>query len=422
MIKTLRRKFIAIAMCSMAIVLFLLIGGINLINYYHINASTDARLNILTNNQGSFPNENRNQAPPIDFPDSKASGQKPFHEISPEAPFDTRFFTVILKADGTIVSVDTGKIAAVSTQEACDYALSLYENQKTEGYFNCYKYRAISVFGTAKEQHTMYIFLDCQRELTTFRDFLFASIAVSLLGMFLVFLLVVVFSRLLVKPVAESYEKQKRFITDASHELKTPLTIIDANTEVLEMETGENEWTKSIHNQIRRLTSLTEKLVFLSRMDEEAARLTMLDFSLSDAVAETAKPFEALASAQHKTLELTIAPNLSYHGDEATIRQLVSLLLDNAIKYSTENGSICLSLQANGKNKVLTVWNTAEGLTPGRLDILFERFYRPDTSRSSSTGGYGIGLSVAKAIVTAHKGRITAKSADGKSILFTIIL
>lgn len=449
MIKTLRKKFIAIAMCSMAVVLIIIIGGINIANYHNVNQTTDMRLSILVDNQGHFPlnlEDNTGNASPDDshefmeihpseehlpdgMPDKAAAWQnnflpdkKPHPQMSAEAPFDTRYFTVVLNADGAVISTDTGKIAAISTEEAYEYAYALFAQNKTSGYHDCYKYRAFTITSTSGEENTMYIFLNCERELNSFKSFLAASVIISLAGLLFVFILVFFFSKILVKPVAESYEKQKRFITDASHELKTPLTIIDANTEVLEMENGENEWTASIRNQVKRLASLTEKLVFLSRMDEENTSLTMTDFSLSDAVLETSQPFATVASRQHKELTINIEPNITFNGNEPSIRQLISLLLDNAIKYSTENGSICISLHASGRNKIITVENTTAGLTPGKLDILFERFYRTDVSRNSSTGGYGIGLSAAKAIVTAHKGKITAKSEDGTSILFTITL
>ena len=226
---------------------------------------------------------------------------------------------------------------------------------------------------------------------------------------------------MLVKPVAESYEKQKRFITDASHEIKTPLTIIDANTEVLEMTGGENQWTKSTRKQIARLTSLTEKLVFLSRMDEESTQLEMTDFAISDAVIDTAEPFVSYAASRGKTLELDIAPDLTYHGNEGCIRQCVSLLLDNAVKYSTENGKLRLTFHKQGRALALTVWNTTDPIPVGRHDELFERFYRPDSSRNTKTGGHGIGLSVVHAIATAHKGKISAKSEDGNSLTFSIL-
>ncbi len=433
MIKTLQRKFIAIAMCSVVFVLAVIIGSINIINYANINRTADARLEILAQNGGVFPGGFRQDAAftHVVPPDGETGTLPPQKELDPdrnfragisaETPFDTRYFTVTLDSDGNATAVNTGNIAEVSETDASSYAQALYEKGKTSGYLDHYKYCAVPADDSASGG-TMYIFLNCERELNTFSSFLFASIAISLTGILLVFLLVVVFSRIIVRPVAESLEKQKRFITDAGHELKTPLTVIDANTEVLEMEQGENEWTESIHRQTRRLAELTEKLVFLSRMDEESAKLTMLDFSLSDAVEEAAQPFSAVAAAQRKTFLCSIEPNISFCGDESMIRRLVSLLLDNAMKYSPENGTIRLTLAASGKNRILTVWNTAEGLSPGRQDILFERFYRPDSSRNSAAGGHGIGLSVAKAIVTAHKGKITAKSSDGNSILFTVTL
>lgn len=441
MIKTLRRKFIAIAMGSMAAVLLLLVGGMNLMNYRSILSDTDMRLDILAENNGKFPvsadtsKPSDAKAPNIPADPAASEGlytppekpDNPFfrnhHELSLEAPYDTRFFAVVIKDDGTVISVDTGKIAAVSTSEAGEYAKSLISGNKTHGFQNNYRYRAIRIRGTNGEDNTMYIFLDCERELNSFKNFLFSSIGVSVLGMLLVFILVVFFSKLLVKPVAESYDKQKRFITDASHELKTPLTIIDANTEVLEMETGENEWTQSIHKQVKRLSSLTQKLVFLSRMDEgNTNTMTMLDFPLSDAVEETAFPFTAVASTNNKTLTLKVTPNLTMHGDEALVRQLVCLLLDNAIKYSSEKSEIILTLKSGGKGKVLTVRNAVDNISVGKQDNLFDRFYRADASRNSSTGGFGIGLSVAKAIVLAHKGSISAKSDDGKSVIFTVVL
>ncbi len=429
MIKKLQHRFIAIAMLSIFMVLLLIIGSVNIINYNDIKRSLDMRLTILADNGGVFPQdfmEPANSPSADDVPpekpamdDAPTPKELTLHGISEESAFDTRYFTVTLDASGAVVASSTDNIAAISSGDAVSYAESVFEKGKTSGYISNYRYTSTT---TDTDGETMYIFLDCRRETDTFRSFLTASVSISLIGLLLVFLLVVFFSKLIVRPIAESYEKQKHFITDASHEIKTPLTIIDANTEVLEMENGENEWTSSIHNQIKRLTDLTNKLVFLSRMDEEATKLIMLDFSLSDAISEAAQPFEAVAAASGRTFVCEIEPNISYTGDESTIRQLVSLLLDNAMKYASENGSIRLSFAASGKNKILTVWNTVDGIEPGRHDELFERFYRPDASRSSATGGHGIGLSVVKAIVLAHKGRITAKSEDGQSILFTVTL
>lgn len=416
MIKKLRQKFILITMCSIVLVLGGIIGIINAANFYSINQNAEQRLDILAENGGKFPKKENPQRKIL------IEGEKPMgKELSPEAPFETRYFTVTVDLDGSVLLVDTGQIAAVSAETAEKYAVELYEKGKTSGWKGHYKYCAIS-YQENNQGNVMYIFLDCGRELFTFYSFFFASILVSLIGILLVFLLVLVLSRIAVKPVAESYEKQKRFITDASHEIKTPLTIIDASTEVLEMENGENEWTKSIRNQIQRLTSLTEKLVFLSRMDEESTKPQMAEFSLSDAVSEVVQSFEAVAAAQGKTLRAEVEEMISFCGEEMMIRQMVSLLLDNAMKYSDDCGTITLQLKRKGKSRELVVMNTVEKIDRGNLDILFERFYRPDDSRNSETGGYGIGLSVVKAIVDAHKGKIHARSEDGKSIVFTVIL
>ncbi len=408
MIKSLRRKFIAIAMASVIIVLGCIMVIANLVNYSSVNRDADAKLTILEENDGIFP---RGGEPGDGL---KLQG----YGISAETPFDTRYFSVRLKEDGTLLAVDTGKIAAVSTETAAAYAAELWSRGAESGFQDSYKYRAV----TQADGTVLYLFLDCTRELDTFYAFLLTSLLVSGVGLLLVFLLVLLFSRLLLRPVAESYQKQRQFITDASHELKTPLTIIDASADVLEMENGKNEWTGSIKKQVARLASLTEKLVFLSRMEEAGDHSPRTDFSLSDAVLETARSFEPLASAQGKTMLLEVAPNITLHGQESAIRQLVSILLENAVKYTEEGDAITLSLRASGKLKTLVVANPAPNLTPGKWDVLFERFYRADVSRSSETGGYGIGLSVAAAIVAAHKGKIHARCTEEHQMLFTVTL
>lgn len=417
MINKLRRKFIAIAMCSMVLVLGCIVAAMNIMNYWNVNEDADRTLNIISNNGGVFPKDFSDQGNMQgEKPDDLQKKKLPV-EMSPEAPFETRYFTVEIDSTGNVSSVNTGKIAAVSDSDAKTMAENLYSKNKTNGFINNYKYRLIDT-----QSGKMYIFLDCNQRLQTFYSFLITSVVVSFGGIVLVFLLVLIFSKLAVKPVAESYQKQKRFITDASHEIKTPLTIIDANTEVLNMEYGENEWLKSTSNQVKRLTKFTERLVFLSRMDEEREVLQKTDFSISDAVYEATKPFKAMAKSQNKTLNISVQPNVSYYGDESSIIQLVSLLLENAMKYSDDEGTVSLKFCTNGKNKVLSVKNTVEEIQKGRLDMLFDRFYRTDKSRNSQTGGFGIGLSVAKAIVNAHKGKITAVSADGKSIEITAVL
>lgn len=490
MLKKLRRKFIAIAMLSVSIVLIAIVGTINIANYISTNEALDARLKLIAGNGGTFPDlleqknmgvegnktDSINKGTPTlkEPPSGKTDVQPPEdmnqadlnendikendlkrHGISPESQFDTRYFTVTINSNGDVENIDTSKIASVSSENAAEYAKKLWKSGKKvdgkSGFAESCKYLTVDDDGS-----TMYIFLSCQRELSTIKTYILASVGISVFGLAVVFVMIYFFSGKILKPVSESYEKQKRFITDASHEIKTPLTIIDANTEVIEMIEGENEWTSSTRKQVARLTSLTEKLVFLSRMDEEATKLEMLEFSLSDAILDTAEPFKTVARTKGKKLTIDVTDGILYTGDEKTIRQLVSILLDNAMKYSgcsslnfeksninktnlnknTQTQNDCattinpapeieISLKPSGKNRIITVWNTVDetaNIKKGRQDLLFERFYRTDTSHNSKTGGFGIGLSAAYAIVKAHKGKITAESKDGRSIKFTIVL
>ena len=236
-------------------------------------------------------------------------------------------------------------------------------------------------------------------------------------------ILLLLLSKRIVRPVAESYEKQKQFITDAGHELKTPLTIIGADADLAEMEWGENQWIQDIRRQTQRLTELTQDLIYLSRMEEEGLSLQSIDFPLSDVAEEMAHSFLPLAQNQGKRLEIAVQPMLSFRGDEKSIRQLCSILLDNALKYSPQEGELLFRLEKQGKNILLSVSNTtSQPIKKEELCHLFDRFYRTDPSRNSQTGGYGLGLSIARSIVTAHKGKIRAESSQESLLTIQVTL
>ena len=212
MLKKLRKKFIAIAMCSIGIVLAIIMTGINLANYMNVCRNADARISMISDNDGHLPEESDNTPPPKQGDDKNTKDQKPAddpgakRQMSPEASFDTRFFTVTLTDDGTIEQIDTGKIAAVTTQEASDYASSLYKKGKSHGFVSCYRYQAVTLDDS---ENITYIFVNCERELNTFQAFLLASIGISLAGLLVVFLLVVFFSKIVLRPVAERFSRKR---------------------------------------------------------------------------------------------------------------------------------------------------------------------------------------------------------------------
>lgn len=426
MIQTLRKRFIIVAMGSMFLVLTVLIGCINYSNYYHIITESDRLVQVICDNPDALtkPKEDHSgfdkdkRLPELSQQNQKPQKEKPSHQkLSPEFPFAARYFSVVISSDGQAVSAQVEHIAAITADQAKQLALSVFEKGKQKGFVDVYRFCSVK-----QENGYRYVFLNCETELSSFYTFFWISVGGGFFGLLVALLLVLFFSKIAMKPVAESYEKQKQFITDAGHELKTPLTIIDANTEVLEMMSGENEWTESIRNQVKRLTSLTGELVMLSRMEERSRTLTFTDFSLSETVAETAEPFVTVAKTNGKELLLAIDRNVTYHGDEASIRRLVSLLLDNAIKYASADSTINITVKANNKKRLITVENLVDTPPNENPERWFERFYRSDSSRNSATGGHGIGLSTAKAIVLAHKGKIHAKCLPNRLIQITVIL
>lgn len=404
MIRRLRIKFILVSMASLVAVLLLILGGVNLLNYRKVVSDADSLLKLLMDNGGSFPEG-----------DFEWNGE----EMSPELPYETRYFSVVLGQNGEVWTVDVGKIAAVDRDTAAEYAEDVFRQESVSGFVGNYRYAVLRAEGEAE---TRILFLDCWRTLSGFQNFLLTSCWIALAGLLTVFVLIFFFSKRIVRPALETYEKQKRFITDAGHEIKTPLTIINANVDLLRMEMGESQWLQDIQGQTKRLASLTNDLIYLARMEEGLGKEPMLPFSFSDMVTEMAQSFQTLALTQNKKFDSHIQPMLSLRGNEKALRHLVSVLLDNALKYSLPEGEISLSLERRGRSLRLSVYNTSQEIRPDQTGRLFDRFYRTDKSRNSDTGGYGIGLSIASAVTAAHRGKIWASTRDGKSLTVTVML
>jgi len=405
MIQRLRIRFIAAAAVSLLIVSSLCMFMINTVNYQGIKQDADSVLQILHRLSGRLPEI----AEEFDW---ESAGPR---YRSPELPFEIRFFSVLLDATGKKISSETDQIISISEQNIMSYATSALQQQKDFGFVDDYRYMR-----KAEGDNTRLVFLDCGRMLTGHRQMMLNSLWITLSVIFGVILLLIFLSSRIARPIAQSYEKQKRFITDAGHELKTPITIIQTDAELLSMEVGGNEWLRDIQAQTSRLSSLTSDLIYLARM-EENPQLPMIAFPLSDVVEETAASFETAAKAHGQTILPNVQPSIECVGNEKAIRQLVSVLMENAIRYAPAGSHIHLRLGTSARQIRLAVQNPAPNVTPENLENLFERFYRADTSRNSQDGGHGIGLSVAKAIVSAHGGKIGAALKDDE-LTITVLL
>jgi signal transduction histidine kinase len=435
MVKKLRKKFVITAMLSLLLILIIMIGIINIVNLHSIYQDADNLLAILTTNNGEFPGmigfenndnrenkDNRNNKefrPPNDgfVPDMPFTFARLNNTRSAEMPYQSRYFYVTFDNTGAISEINLSHIAAITEEYATNYANSVYSSSKEKGIYHSYRYKK----AVKDDGSTLIVFIDLSSSLFSALKLLSQSLLVGALALIAMFILVFIFSSQAVAPVVESLEKQKRFITDAGHELKTPLAVISANVDVLELEAGKSEWTTSIRNQTKRMNGLVKNLLTLSRMDEERINVVFSDFDLSQVINETATSFQTVAESKDKKYQVDITEGIHITGDKNAMNQLASLLLDNAIKYSSDKGSIHVTLSKD-KNIVFEVSNTCDSIPSGNLDRLFDRFYRADSSRSRETGGYGIGLSVARAIAISHGGNIEAVRDGDKIIRFIVTL
>lgn len=409
MIKKLKHRFILLAVAAVGIIFFFIIGIINVVNQKITNDNLERVLTILLENEGEFPAEI------LETEDRKY----PIFGtvLSRETPFETRYFTVTLDEEGDVITSNTSKIVSVNNMVAEIYAASLFEQEKFNGGIDYYRFGTVVL----DDGNILYVFVDYAKQLSVVDSFLKMSIIFGIVGLLAVYGLMVLLSRIVIKPVEESYSKQKSFITNASHDIKTPLTIISADTELVEMENGSSQWTNDIKDQVKRLTSLTNKLVFLSKMEEEDFTLDLLEVNISSLLQDVVSHYEPLITASNKKIEVDIENDILIKANEDKFNQMMYLLFDNAIKYSSDNATIKIGLKQSNKQVELTLENDVDFIEEGNHDELFDRFYRLDSSRNSNTGGHGIGLSVVKAIALSHKGKISCKSENTKSIKFTII-
>lgn len=321
-------------------------------------------------------------------------------EAKSQFEMEEDFYTLAL-AEASVSKRDTGQFALDGSQWA-------YKIQKTgEG--------------------NLIVFLDVSARQIILTNLIYTFALVGLVMLVVIFFTSRYFANRSIAPVKEAFDKQKQFIADASHELKTPLTIINTNADVLLSNGGDTineqaKWLHYIKSETERMTRLTNDLLYLTEMDDSRTHMLFAKFNVSEAAETILLTMEAVMFEKNVQLDYDIDPGLRVNGNGEQIKQVIMILLDNAVKYTQSGGKVALSLKRQHGEAVLAVTNTGEGIAPEHLGRIFDRFYRTDTSRARKQGGYGLGLAIAKSIIDQHKGRIYARSAVGESTTFYVHL
>ena len=410
MIKKLRFHFILNSLLSVFALLFVILGTINVVNYSLVANDADKVTQIIADNGGAF----KEMEPPKEGSNPPA----PVGPNSPETAMSTRYFTVKIVKDNDNYSYElfAYKIIALSQEECLEWGKSIYANKKNKTGWKEYTYR-YRIYSDQEVKHVKYVtVIDQGREILPSQRVLLGSIIGGLSGTLIAFVILFFLSKLFFKPLEDSLRKQKRFIDDAASELKAPLSVISMNNDIIENSQGENEETKAIRKEIRDLTKLIWKLETLSKMENlKDEDLERKDIALSQSAIQLGEKYQDLFKKVHKELEIEVASDITYKGDELKMNQLFTILLDNAMKYSLTKAK--LELFKEDERVVIRITNDGQDIQEGPLDIVFERFYRLESSKKGKIEGNGIGLSVAKEIVRLHKGRIYANGKDGEFII-----
>ena len=414
MIKSLQKRFIVTAMVAISLLLTVLLGVINVVNHVTTQRQIDHILEALVDNLGSYD-------PPGISDFQKGPAKRPVSNAPrPDDMLGSRYFTVFFSNEGEILFADTKHIYAVSEEDAEEIAQEVYSKAVSSGRYDQFEYRLQNLPG---DKGSFAVFLDTSAQRDNRLNVLLASCGGGIFCWLLMLLLVFLLSKRAIRPIAENMEKQKQFVTNAGHEIKTPLAIIMANTDAMELHNGENKWIRNIRAQTVRLTGLMQNLLTLSKMDEDGVVLPMTEFSFSLLLEEVLDTFYEMAKAKRVSVQVDLQEKLFVKANRESLMQLVSILMDNAVRYTPVNGTISVLLQKKERGICFQVKNTLDSASDIELDRLFERFYRGNAARTQETGGYGIGLSAAKAIVDAHKGKISAYYENNETeIVFSVLL
>lgn len=402
-----------IVLVVMSALFLLLIGTLSLIYIVSYNKLTNEYKSSLENYSRSYDIEliMGNDEFPTGFnpltPDGRGNRRSFF-----DMPLTT-VFSVLFSEDGEVLRIDNKIERLYSNDKVTEIASSILESGKKSGYKQSLFYLV-----DAKGDNTLVCFIDGSITNNSFRELIIVTLIFGGVALSIGLVLSIILAKKIVKPLEENDIKQKRFISDAGHELKTPISIISANSEILSRSLGENEWLNNIQYENERMQKLVTELLDLSRAENSNLEKTNIDFS--HLITGEILPFESLAFEKGKIINSEISEDIYVKGNESELKKLISILLDNAIKHSNDSSEILVTLKKEHKLVTFSIQNEGGNIPKEKLEKLFDRFYRVDEARSGEGSHYGLGLAIAKTIVEGHNGKITCTSKDG-IIIFTVI-
>lgn len=402
MFHSFRIKIVMVIMSIFSIVIVSVLIAIYVMSYHRSQAQTEFLLKRLSNN----------------------NGVKYIHEINNryitqrtrDVYEATSFYSVFVGYDQSILRISNDSNSGYTNDELSALAVSLIQKGDLDG-----KTAKLSYAISYKENGILIVFVNYSQQLSYLESLLYNMLLIGLIGILLLFVLSVWLSKWLILPIETAFARHRQFISDASHELKTPVTIISSNADALLREIGDNKWVGYIHLETRRMNLLITDLLTLAKIDVHEERMHFSKFNLSEAVTGTVLPFESIAFEKSIHLNEQIEADLFMNGSSTQLIQLVTILVDNALNYTETGGFVNVTLSQHRDQRVLLVSNTVLEIPLEQRQLIFERFYRTDEARSRASGGYGLGLSIAKAIVENHGGKISVNCENGW-IIFTVIL
>ena len=393
MIKKLSQKIFTLIMISLSIIIF---GVILLFTYFNYQNTINSRISMFDRFGLGEERRDKNEKP-LDVPQL---------ELNMQGVYD------IMIENNAIVQNNSQE----KNKEIEEYAIKLSKTNKKTGIIGNYIYQVRKT----KDGRSHITFMEDENAILHLKQSIGFSILLLLIAIFIIYNVAKKTSHIIVKPVEETFEKQKQFISDASHELKTPLAVIEANADVLENEIGKNKWLDYIQNEISSMSKLINELLLLAKIENVDDIKEYQDFDLSKEVQIQFSMFESMAYEKKIKLTSNIQENIKMNGNKQDIEHIVSTLLDNAIKHTESEKEVVVNLNKEKSEIILEVKNQGEKIPEEEREKIFERFYRIDKARNRKEKRYGLGLAIAKSIVEKYKGKIKVLYQDGYTIFRVI--